>query len=153
MWLQCEQPAYNAWALVRALYLQQTHLPPQLSSRETLWGVVWPWRDLVPSSSCSADQEDARGAGSNTILGRGPWRLAKGWRLAERDRPAASATVVLHGLDGWAAFAFQPIAEGGQRCAATDSSRGGIFSYPFSSSAFKAAYDMLSSFSSSSLPQ
>ncbi len=44
-----------------------------------------------------------------------------------------SAEVVLHGLDGWAGFAFQPIAVGGQRCVATDSSRGCIFSYPFSS--------------------
>ncbi len=48
---------------------------------------VQPGRDLAPSSSCPADQEDAGGAGSNTILGRGPWRLGKGWRLAERECP------------------------------------------------------------------
>ncbi len=33
----------------------------------------------------------------------------------------------------WAAFAFQPMAAGRQRCAATDSSRGGRLLYPFSS--------------------
>ncbi len=31
--------------------------------------------------------EDAGGAGSNAILGRGPWRFGGGWRLAERERP------------------------------------------------------------------
>ncbi len=44
-----------------------------------------------------------------------------------------SADVALHGLDGWIALAFHPIAMGGQRCAATDSSRGDKCSYPFSS--------------------
>ncbi len=41
--------------------------------------------------------------------------------------------MVLHGLDGWLALAFHLIAVGGQRCAATDSSRGGRCSYLFSS--------------------
>ncbi len=80
--------------LVRAPYLQQTHFPLHLGLngvigglREAVWGVVQLGRDLAPSSSCPADQEDAGGAGSNAILGRGPWRLGKGWRLAERERP------------------------------------------------------------------
>ncbi len=38
-------------------------------------------------SSCPADQEDAGGAGSNAILGRGPDASERGWRLAERERP------------------------------------------------------------------
>ncbi len=41
--------------------------------------------------------------------------------------------MALRRLDGWLALAFHPIAVGGQRCAATDSSRGGRCSYPFSS--------------------
>ncbi len=49
-------------------------------------GPVRPWRDSTLSSSCPADQEDAGGAGSNAILGRGPWRFGGGWRLAERER-------------------------------------------------------------------
>ncbi len=32
------------------------------------------------------DQDNALGAGSSTILGRGPWRLGGVRRLAERDR-------------------------------------------------------------------
>ncbi len=55
--------------------------------REAFWWAVRPWRDSTLSSSCPADQEDAGGAGSNAILGRGPWRFGKGWRLAERERP------------------------------------------------------------------
>ncbi len=39
----------------------------------------------------------------------------------------------MHSLDGWLALAFHLIAMGGQRCAATDSSRGGRRSYLFSS--------------------
>ncbi len=39
--------------------------------------------------------------------------------------PPASADVALHGLDGWLTLAFHTIAVGGQRCAATDSSRRG----------------------------
>ncbi len=42
--------------------------------------------------------------------------------------------MALHGLDGWLALVFHPIAVGGQRCAATDLSRGGRCSYSFSSS-------------------
>ncbi len=84
-----------AWALVRALYLQQTQFPlhpeengvKKVFLREAVWWAVRPWRDLALSSSCPADQEDAGGAGSNTILGRGPWHFGKGWRLAERERP------------------------------------------------------------------
>ncbi len=41
--------------------------------------------------------------------------------------------MALHGLDRWLALAFHPIAVDGQRCAATDSSIGGRFSYPLSS--------------------
>ncbi len=41
--------------------------------------------------------------------------------------------MALHSLDGWLALAFHLIAVGGQRCAATDSSRGRRCSYPFSS--------------------
>ncbi len=41
--------------------------------------------------------------------------------------------MALHGLDRWLTLAFHPIAVGGQRCAATDSSREGRCSYPFSS--------------------
>ncbi len=58
---------------------------------------------------------------------------------AEAACPAAewahpvSADVALHGLDGWLTLAFHPIAVGGQRCVATDSSKGDRCSYPFSS--------------------
>ncbi len=41
---------------------------------------------LDPLLFLSADQEDAGGAGSNAIIGSGPWRFGKGWRLAERER-------------------------------------------------------------------
>ncbi len=82
-----------ARGLVRALYLQQTQFPlhPEKNGvkigflREAVWWAVRPWRDST--LSCPADQEDAGGAGSNAILGRGPWRFGKGWRLAERERP------------------------------------------------------------------
>ncbi len=60
---------------------------PRGFSREAFWWAVRPWRDSTLSSSCPADQEDAGGAGSNAILGRGPWRFGGGWRLAERERP------------------------------------------------------------------
>ncbi len=40
--------------------------------REAFWWAVRPWRNSTLSSSCPADQEDAGGAGSNAILGRGP---------------------------------------------------------------------------------
>ncbi len=84
-----------AWALVWALYLQQTQFPlhPEKNGvkrvflREAVWWAVRPLWDSTLSSSCPADQEDAGGAGSNAILGRGPWRFGKGWRLAERERP------------------------------------------------------------------
>ncbi len=56
------------WALVGALYLQQTHFPlhPEMNGvkrglREAVWWAVWPWQDLVLSSSCPADQEVAGG--------------------------------------------------------------------------------------------
>ncbi len=60
--------------------------------------MVRPWRDSTLSSSCPADQEDAGGAGSNAILGRGPWRFGGGWRLAERERPRGCWV-----LAGWGA--------------------------------------------------
>ncbi len=60
------------------LDLQQTQFPlhPEMNGvrrgflREAVWWAVRPWRDLALSSTCPADQEDAGGAGSNTILGR-----------------------------------------------------------------------------------
>ncbi len=87
------------------LYLQQTHFPPhpELNGvvggvREVVWEVVWPWWDLSLFSSCSADQEDGGGAGFNVILGQGPWRLGKGWCLAEWERPR-----ICWILEGWVA--------------------------------------------------
>ncbi len=41
--------------------------------------------------------------------------------------------MALHGLDGWLALTLHLIAMGGQRCAATDSSRGARCSHPLSS--------------------
>ncbi len=73
------------WALVRALYLQQTQFPlhrkrtgeKRFSKRGGRSGRGGS-RVSTLSSSCPADQEDAGGAGSNAILGRGPWRFGKG---------------------------------------------------------------------------
>ncbi len=71
---------------------------PRGFSREAFWWAVRPWRNSTLSSSCPADQEDAGGAGSNAILGRGPWRFGGGWRLAERERPRGCWV-----LAGWGA--------------------------------------------------
>ncbi len=43
-----------------------------------------PATGLALSSSYPIDQEDTRGIGSSTILGRGPWRFG-GWHLAEHE--------------------------------------------------------------------
>ncbi len=73
-----------------------------------------------------------------SILAWMTWSTAIEWSAeaacpaAEKARPA-NAYVALHGLDRWLALAFHPIAVGRQRCAATDSSRGGRCSYPLSS--------------------
>ncbi len=81
-----------AWALVRPCSNKHNSLCTRKRTgwkevlREAFWWAVRPWRDST-LSSCPADQEDAGGAGSNAILGRGPWRFGKGWRLAERERP------------------------------------------------------------------
>ncbi len=55
-------------------------------STEAAWGLIQQTRDLVTPSSCPVDQDNALGAGSSTILGRGLWRLGGVRRLAERDR-------------------------------------------------------------------
>ncbi len=83
-------------------------------------------------------------AGSSPVSSLASFLAWKTWSTAiecsaEAVCPAAeyarlaSADVALHGLDRWLALAFHPIAVGGQRCASTDSSRGGRCSYPFSS--------------------
>ncbi len=50
---------------------------------------VRPWRvaGLDPLLFLSCRSEDAGGAGSNAILGRGTWRFGKGWRLLSMKRP------------------------------------------------------------------
>ncbi len=58
----------------------------------------------------------------NTCRTATKWSAEAACPADEKARPER-AEVVLHGLDGWAAFAFQPMAMGRQRC--TDSSRGG----------------------------
>ncbi len=76
VWALCERTQCLQQYFSQTLCRPHTELNGALVGiTEAFWGVAWLPRDLALSSSFPIDQEDAWGAGSSTILGRGPWRF------------------------------------------------------------------------------